>query len=176
MKKRYVLVLLAVMLASLFVFIPVSAYYTSISGELKDMKTLGPWKHGAVVRVYDAVNGTLLVSDTLTKDESTFNIGYTFSSSDPALILVEVDFTCEVATGCDVGDQYIDPADATYFGIQDSGDSGTWNTGTYLANTGPTAVNITGFSGISGMALMGVLPLAAAAGFGAVNLNRKKRQ
>jgi hypothetical protein len=171
MKKRYLLTLFAVVLVALISVTPVSAYYSRIYGDLKDMKTLSGWQYGAEVTLYD-IDGNVLTTNTVPLGQSYFDFAYDFSSA-PSLIIVEVDFTCNPTDGCDGGD---DPADATYFGIHNSDDSDTWDTGTYLANTGPTAVNITGLSGTSGMVLMGVLPMAAVAGLGAVKFNRKKRQ
>jgi hypothetical protein len=176
MKKRYVLALfLASLLALALLTTPVSAYYTGIKGDLKDMKTLDPWMHGAVVTVSDIDGNDLFSPVTLSPGVSSFNISQNFSSA-PAVIIVEVDFMCEAATGCDGGEQ---PADATFFGLNSDEpeiDEGVWDTGTYLADTGPNAVSLAGLSGTSGLALMGVLPLAAVAGLGAVKLNRKKQQ
>jgi hypothetical protein len=45
-----------------------------------------------------------------------------------------------------------------------------------LDGRGPNAVTVADSSGISNLALAGVLPLAAVAGLGAVKLNRKKQQ
>ena len=168
--KRYFLTLFVVIVVALVAVTPVSAYYSSFAGELKDLKTLGPWNHGAVVTLYDT-NGNPLTSHVVPSGQSSFNITYDFTPA-PALVLVEVDFTCEAATGCDGGD---DPANDTFFGIHGESDTGTWDTGTYVADTGPNAVSMAALSGTSGLALMGVLPLAAVAGLGAVKLNRKKR-
>ncbi len=91
-KKALFVVGLACLLA-LLLALPVGAYYSSVTGELRDSVTDSPWTHGATVAVYECdsegTTGSQIASQAV-DSTGTVNIG--LSSTSPWLCVV-VDFT-----------------------------------------------------------------------------------
>jgi hypothetical protein len=101
--------------------------------------------------------------------------GLSYTGSATGDMTVIIDFSCiESGDTCNPPEGTPKTVEFTYG--ERSYIGGYYQTGAIETGTGPNSVSLTGLFGTSGMALMGVLPLAAAAGFGAVKLNRKKRQ
>jgi hypothetical protein len=173
MKKRRSLILLSVLLGMSVFVIPAMAAHSGISGRLRDYKTHSPWMHGATVYVYDN-NYDLVVSDTVDPGNSYFTVTHPISTFPKGIYRVEVDFRCEPDTGCNWGDPDVLSETSESVGLDDG--TGVQWTGVYEVYSGPNAVTIANSSGISSLALAGVLPMAAVAGLGAVKLNRKKQQ
>jgi hypothetical protein len=179
--RKYVLASLMVMLVSLLFTVPAFAHYGTISGSLKDGKTFSDWNNGAYVEAFNCNTGFVLGSQTIAQYEGAGSSDFSFALTyeDPSLnyipICVLVQFSC---AGCSASNLYPEGPGQDSDGPfpNDTDTTGDLATGLFFADTGPEAVTMAGLSGTSGLALMGVLPLAAVAGLGAVKLNRKKQQ
>ncbi|MCP4426190.1 MAG: hypothetical protein GY803_16995, partial [Chloroflexi bacterium] len=92
MKKKHLLAvtLLIALLATFFIPSPTSAYYSAISGELRNSKDNALWTHGASIEVFHC--STLASIATATAPAGTFSIDISFVMADTPLC-VEVTFS-----------------------------------------------------------------------------------
>jgi hypothetical protein len=130
MQKKLWAILFTFVVSMLFA-VPALAYYSSISGELRDSKTGALWTQGANVEVYNC--NTLATIDTAVVDSSgvfSISLPVTYTSAVP--ICVEVIFN-DGGNGA--------PGNAAKGPYPDRSTSlGGLNTGVYFTGTGPTAI------------------------------------
>jgi hypothetical protein len=192
MKKRYLLTLFVVVLVALASVTPALAY-NGIKGTVIDSKNKEPWVHGGDVHLVNASGTTVatcklnsvgeIVDGTPGNGETECNYGDNYlevASFDGTAVgndmTLIIDFECVLSPEtCEPPAGYPESPNLTfddYAGLPETLYNFSW----IETGTGPNAVSLAGLSGTSGLALMGVLPLAAVAGLGAVKLNRKKQQ
>ena len=134
MKKNAIPVMLVIIFL-VIVVTPISAYYSTITGELRNSKDNALWTNGASIEVFHC--STLTTIATGTAPAGTFSIDISSVSADTPLC-VEVTFSAG-ANGT--------PGNAAKGPFVDrAANSGTLDSGVYFTGTGPTAVTLADFT------------------------------
>jgi hypothetical protein len=173
MNKRTSL-LAAVVLGIILFLVPVGvlAFYSDISGELRDQKTQALWVHGGTVRVYDCLTG-YTISDPLTKtvdSSGEFTIGLTDTIESYVYMCVEVVFKA--------GTHPSDTIQTVLKSFPNTSDhEGTLNAGAFYKDTGPNAVSFTNVTAHSPNVWLpvGIVAGVSMLAMGALIVIRKRR-
>jgi hypothetical protein len=108
------------------------AYYSSLSGELRDSVTLGLWTHGANVELFNC-NTLATIATTPVGASGLFNIDLSGVTT-PTALCIEVTFA-DGGSG--------KPGNAAKGPFLDRlANSGNLNTGVYFTGTGPNAITL----------------------------------
>ncbi len=179
MKKRYIGMSLSVLLLSLLLATPVFAY-TGIEGLVSDdSDNPQPWQHGGIVSIYgDPGSGMQLIGTCYLGESGDFvgEIVANASTGGSCTYPAPNPFTTVYVIIDPAPGPAGDPGDIQCDFLEISSNDPKNLGYMKLENTGRNAVVMIDSLGTSGMALAGVLPLAAVASLGALKLNRKKRQ
>ena len=134
MRRKEITLALVIALAALLLLATMTlAYYSSVTGELRNSKDNALWTHGADVEVFNCNTLTTIATQTV-GSSGTFNIDISSVSSKTPLC-IEVTFHA----GPDGT-----PGNAAKGTFADrSTSSGTLDTGVYFTGTGPNAVTLT---------------------------------
>ena len=136
--KKITVALTIALVALLLLATMALAYYSSVTGELRDYKTAGLWQYGGTVAIINCSDGTVITSQVLADGVSSFNIAL----SDPVgfqLMCVQVTFRLpDDSNGQTVVEIYPNIGS----GIGGS-DEGSLDAGVFWSDTGPNAVTLT---------------------------------
>jgi hypothetical protein len=167
MKRKLTVVMMILTVFLLMVPNTALAYYDTVVGELRDIKTKSLWQYGGSVAIYDGT-GTLLGSDTLDPGDSSFSVGVSVSTF--TVMYVVVTFNA----GPDPSDEV---ETKTITAVNTSGDSGTLNIGSVYKDTGPNAVSFTNVTAHSPNVWLpvGIVAGVSTLAMGALIVIRKRR-
>jgi hypothetical protein len=96
MKKKLLIALVVVLLATLITATPTFAWYSSVSGTVLDSTTAhSPWTHGGTVTVRDCSTWASLGTGPISTSDGTFSVGVSGAPTNPpGYLCVEIAFTC----------------------------------------------------------------------------------
>lgn len=136
MNRRALLITLVVFVFALAFAQPGNAYYSSVSGELRDSATDQPWQWGATVQIFFGCNPATweLVGSETVDSSGIFNIGIPGSSAGDVEMCVAASF--EAGSAGTPANRIVGPIPNT------SEVSGDYGPVIIYTNTGPNAVTL----------------------------------
>jgi hypothetical protein len=168
MNRRALLPISAFLILAFVFTIPAFAYYSSLTGELRDSVTGELWTHGATVEVLQCPPVNAPVASVPVDNSGTFTIGLPDDFSGDVMLCVRVVFN-DAPNGT--------PATMMKGPFLNTPDEeGELDTGVYFANTGPNAVTLQRVeaSADSGFPAIGLLGVVVLGGLSFAGLRRRR--